>query len=84
MSFKLGECVEPSKSIPSVSSPSDIQVCFTMEELQMLASDFYSNNFEFVELCGANLRNLEMHKRDVNIMLKLLYAIESQEGEANG
>jgi len=84
MSFKLGECVEPSKSIPSVSSPSDIQVCFTLEELQTVASDFHANNFEFAELHTANVRNLEMHKRDVNIMLKLLYAIEANDGEANG
>lgn len=82
MSFKLGECVEPSKSIPSVSTPSDVKVCFTLEELQALASDFYSLNFEFGEYSCCTARNLEMTKRDTNIMLKLVYAIEAHEGKA--
>lgn len=82
MSFKLGECIEPSKSIPSVSSPSDVKVCFTLEELRALASDFHSQSFEFADSDCSTSRNLEMRKRDINIMLKLLYAIEAHEGEA--
>ena len=82
MSFELGKCIEPSKSIPSVSNPSDVKVCFTLEELKSLASNFHCQNFEFDDSACSTLKNLEMKKRDVNIMLKLLYVIEEHEGEA--
>lgn len=79
MRFELAKCIEPSKSIPSVSSPADVKVCFTIEELMALASDFHSHSFEFDDSDCSTPRNLEMRKRDINIMLKLLYAIEAHE-----
>ena len=68
--------VEPTRSIPKVPPPSDVRVCFTMEELKALTANFYAHNFEFDCTRSDDARSLEFLKRDTNILLKLLYAIE--------
>ena len=74
--FQLGNCVEPSRSIPLVPCPTDIAVCFTLEELKALTQDFYTQNFECSDNANSNARSLEFAKRDTNIMLKMMYALE--------
>ena len=74
--FDPSVCIEPTRSIPKVSPPSDVRVSFTMEELKSLTANFYALNFEFGEPRSGDSRSLEFLKRDTNILLKLLYAIE--------
>jgi uncharacterized protein YsxB (DUF464 family) len=85
MNFALGNCVEPTRSISEVSIPSDVKVCFTIEEIKALAQDYHAQNFEHGDdvVCQTT-RHLEFRKRDVNIMLKMLYAIEQYEGQSHG
>lgn len=78
MTFKIDEFIEPCRTTGAFDIDA-IQVSLNLNELKALASDFYANNFEFDERCQSTPRDFEIYKREINIMLKLMYAIQDCE-----